>query len=180
MKPLIPVGRLLPGTRFYEPKCGITGVLIHANECRAHVKLESGTKLVDLGDRSFIAQMGKETDWTPEVPVTVHENQEEVNTMAKKKAKSAKKIASTKCLCGCDQNAKPGRKFLQGHDARFHGRARKLADGRLELVDLTKELGAKGKYALNSYKEEARHLPKTPPVGRKKVVKAAKKKATKK
>lgn len=39
------------------------------------------------------------------------------------------------CLCGCGELAKSGRSFLQGHDARFHGWMKRLADGRMKPSD---------------------------------------------
>lgn len=41
------------------------------------------------------------------------------------------------CLCGCGELAKSGRSFLQGHDARFHGWMKRLADGRMKPSDPT-------------------------------------------
>lgn len=40
------------------------------------------------------------------------------------------------CRCGCGEICKPKRTFRQGHDARFHGRIRKLRDGRLKMADV--------------------------------------------
>jgi hypothetical protein len=41
------------------------------------------------------------------------------------------------CLCGCGEPLlKPGRRFRQGHDARFHGWIKKVEDGRMKFEDL--------------------------------------------
>lgn len=82
---------------------------------------------------------------------------------AEKKPSRSKKGA-VKCGCGCGQMTKPGSKFLQGHDARFHGRCRKLADGRMTMDDLIKELGKTGEYAIPAYKEGQKHFPSEPKV----------------
>lgn len=179
---LYPLLDLKPDTHFVEPVCQIEGVLIHVNQCRARVRLLRGSKEVTIGDRTFTATKARETDWTPLVGVRILEPLTGDDEMAKKKVTAEKtKKESVKCGCGCGQMTKPGSKFLQGHDARFHGRARKLADGRLSLADLTKELGKQGTYALASYKEAAKHFPSTPPTKKKATAKktTAKKKTTK-
>ena len=67
--------------------------------------------------------------------------------MAKRTAKSKKR-----CLCGCGESPKSEKgRFCMGHDARFHGRLKKLADGRLSMAALKKELGRRGTYALPNY-----------------------------
>lgn len=59
-----------------------------------------------------------------------------VRTATKGNGKTPKSAKSSKsggaCLCACGGTAKPGRSFLPGHDARFHGWMRRLADGRLK------------------------------------------------
>lgn len=169
------VGSLPPGTRFFQPDVGVVGVLIKANECRAHIKIERGTELVTVGEKTFTANRGQVTDWAPVVGVLIHPEQGDV-TMAKETAAKAEKSSkvAVKCGCGCGEMTKPGSKFLQGHDARFHGRCRKLADGRLQWDDLVKELGKKGEYALPDYKEGMKHFPSTPPSKKKATAKPAK------
>ena len=54
---------------------------------------------------------------------------------APKSRKARAKVASKPgqpCLCACGQDAKSGRSFLPGHDARFHGWMKRLADQRLK------------------------------------------------
>jgi hypothetical protein len=74
-------------------------------------------------------------------------------TPAKAKAKpKAKTPEQELCRCGCGETLNPGRRFKMGHDARYHGRLKKLADGRLkpeELAALVKP------YALPFYKGAA-------------------------
>lgn len=55
------------------------------------------------------------------------------------------------CGCGCGASAKPGRSFVQGHDARFHGvLARALREGATTVVvngaevDIASEYNARG------------------------------------
>jgi hypothetical protein len=72
-----------------------------------------------------------------------------VEKMSGKKEK--KKVECVKCSCGCGEMCKPKRTFRQGHDARFHGRVRKLTDGRLIMADLKEMVEA---YALPLYKAE--------------------------
>lgn len=62
----------------------------------------------------------------------------EPSTKPAKAAKSPKQPKPAKpakvgqpCLCACGELANPGRAFRQGHDARFHGWMRRLADERL-------------------------------------------------
>jgi len=40
------------------------------------------------------------------------------------------------CLCGCGVVVKVGRRFKQGHDARYHAWVIKLRDGRMQPVDV--------------------------------------------
>lgn len=78
------------------------------------------------------------------------------------------------CHCGCGEMTKPGRLFLQGHDARFKGRAVKIADGRLEWSDVEKEIED---YAVPFYKEaikEAKANGVAPKTVKKKVAAKAK------
>ncbi len=56
------------------------------------------------------------------------------------------------CRCGCGETCAPGKKFKQGHDARFHGRVKKIKAGILKIADLPK-LGVKD-YALKFYRSE--------------------------
>lgn len=64
-------------------------------------------------------------------------------------AKSAPVAAP--CGCGCGTLARPGRSFVQGHDARFHGiLARALASGETSVevggrtVEIAAEYAARG------------------------------------
>ena len=85
----------------------------------------------------------------------------EERMMAKKSAKKiVKKTVGKKaegvvlCRCGCGEalteGGKKGRMFRQGHDSRFHGRVKKLKDGRLTMSELSKMIQP---YALGYYKE---------------------------
>jgi len=58
------------------------------------------------------------------------------------------------CRCGCGEKVTPGRRYRPGHDARFHGRIKKIKDGRLKLSELP-GLGVR-KYAMAEYRREAR------------------------
>ena len=40
------------------------------------------------------------------------------------------------CLCGCGEAVKVGRRFRQGHDARYHSWVMKLRDGRLNPANI--------------------------------------------
>lgn len=40
------------------------------------------------------------------------------------------------CLCGCGETVKVGRRFRQGHDARYHSWVMKLRDGRLNPANI--------------------------------------------
>ena len=90
-----------------------------------------------------------------------------VNKKVRRTAKASTATAvknESLCRCGCGEIIKTGREFLQGHDARFHGRVKRLLDGRLSMVDLQKEIQP---YAVSFYKnpKTGRKNPKT---GRKK------------
>jgi hypothetical protein len=88
------------------------------------------------------------------------------------KSKSTKKKAARKpspkkpaaeaalCHCGCGEPVAKGRSFRQGHDARFHGRVAKLADGRLSIEDLP-GLGVKP-YAVPFYLDAEKGKPSSP------------------
>jgi hypothetical protein len=55
-----------------------------------------------------------------------------------------------KCQCGCGEMVgSPKSRFRMGHDARFHGRVTKLADGRLKMADLKSQIEP---YALPLYR----------------------------
>lgn len=93
---------------------------------------------------------------------------------AKKSTKSDKPARTKKegvlCGCGCGEMTKPGRQFLQGHDARFKGRVQKVADGRLDWNDIKDEIGD---YAVKSYKDAIAEAKKhVKPVAAKKKVAA--------
>jgi hypothetical protein len=66
------------------------------------------------------------------------------------KAKEPKPLE--KCRCGC--GVEGAGTYRMGHDARFHGRVKKLLDGRLSMAHLEKELGHAGEYALAFYRTE--------------------------
>lgn len=56
---------------------------------------------------------------------------------AKKAAPKTKKSSDSKltpCGCGCGETV--ARKFAVGHDARFHGQLKRVADGRMKLSEL--------------------------------------------
>lgn len=89
-----------------------------------------------------------------------------VKKAAAPKAPREKKVKETViCNCGCGEKTNGGR-FLPGHDARFHGRVKRLADGRQKWADLEAELGKKGEYSHPHYKEALKHADKTPYVGK--------------
>ena len=68
--------------------------------------------------------------------------------MAKRRIKTAER----RCGCGCGDTPKGDKsRFCIGHDARFHGRVKKLGDGRLTMTDLKKQLGRRGTYAVPGY-----------------------------
>lgn len=57
------------------------------------------------------------------------------------------------CQCGCGEAllpGKPGRLFRQGHDARFHGRVRKLTDERMSMQELAELVEP---YAIPAYED---------------------------
>ena len=53
-----------------------------------------------------------------------------------------------RCLCGCGGATRS--RFCMGHDARYHGRIKRLKDGRLTLRDLEAEIGAE---AIQTYRD---------------------------
>lgn len=58
-----------------------------------------------------------------------------VNGGKPRSRKSAEPVMGGLCCCGCGQLTKsPKRHFIQGHDARFHGWMRRLANGE-EILD---------------------------------------------
>lgn len=72
---------LLPGESFKTPDspreglAGIRGILIHANDCRARVRIEAGTRLVQCKNREgeimreFSIDDGRLLDWSPTTQV---------------------------------------------------------------------------------------------------------------
>lgn len=66
------------------------------------------------------------------------------------KATTPTKKEGVLCGCGCGEMTAPGRKFLQGHDARFKGRVAKVADGRLNWDDIKGDIN---EYAVKAYKD---------------------------
>lgn len=64
--------------------------------------------------------------------------------------------AAAPCGCGCGTDAKPGRSFLQGHDARFHGTlARALREGATEVVVNGSPVVISEEYARRGWKPAA-------------------------
>lgn len=55
------------------------------------------------------------------------------------------------CHCGCGEVVNPGKRFRRGHDARFHGRIKRLSSGELKLTHLP-SMGV-GDYAIRYYKD---------------------------
>jgi predicted phage-related endonuclease len=63
---------LLESTRF---RCGnIEGTLLYKNECRCRVRIHGGKKKVTIGEREFLADIGRESDWAPSAEVEVVES----------------------------------------------------------------------------------------------------------
>lgn len=52
------------------------------------------------------------------------------------KAKPATAATAGVCKCGCGAPLKPRRHFAQGHDARFHGWMRRIANGELDPSEI--------------------------------------------
>lgn len=96
----------------------------------------------------------------------------EEHIMSKKKAASSGK--ANLCRCGCGEEC--ARNFKQGHDSRFHGRVKKLQDGRLSMADIRKDK-AIAPYAYKFYEEAMSEKPAKKTATTKKAVK---KKTTKK
>ena len=70
--------------------------------------------------------------------------------VAKKSLKRKSLDDQSLCRCGCGGMVRPGKKFLQGHDSRFHSRVKKIAAGTLKVTDLP-DLGV-DRYAIGYYK----------------------------
>lgn len=69
----------------------------------------------------------------------------EANTATVEVTKKARKGGRpAKCLCGCGEVLKPKRTFRQGHDARFHGNAKKVARGKMTMTEATKGMPERG------------------------------------
>ena len=73
-------------------------------------------------------------------------------TIKPKRLKTISKTTETEelCHCGCGGKLKPKRNFLQGHDARFHSRVKKLKAGIITMADLKKEVQP---YAVKYYSD---------------------------
>lgn len=52
-----------------------------------------------------------------------------------------------KCFCGCGAEVNHNRRFKPGHDARFHGRAKKVARGELTATEATAGMTDRAKTA---------------------------------
>lgn len=77
------------------------------------------------------------------------------------KAKAEKVVKPTgECYCGCKQTLKPRRQFRQGHDARFHGNAKKVARGQLGLMEAMETMPKPGRDMFR--KEVASHKAAAP------------------
>ena len=85
----------------------------------------------------------------PTIDLSFKKERDMVAPKSKKKiVATSKKAQETLCHCGCGFPTKPKRNFLQGHDARFHGRVLKLKDGRLTMAQLKKDINS---YAIPTY-----------------------------
>ena len=68
---------LKPGAAFVQPETGIRGTLVHANECRAHVKLEGEEQRSvevtnrDGSKREFTVARTRFSDWSPNTLVSI-------------------------------------------------------------------------------------------------------------
>ena len=131
---------LTPGQRFKIAATGREGVLIKTNECRALVHIDGDEESVAPGTEVILLQGTVQID-------------EKRGSIVKEEKKSPTEpvIANPlgKCLCGCGEKTS-GSKFKPGHDARFHGRVRRLQNGKLTLEDLKTEIGQTN-YALSTY-----------------------------
>lgn len=139
---------LEPGQRFQICGTGMIGFMVKTNECRAVVRIDGkdesispGTEVVILAGivETKIVETTKDTLPTP--------------TKSKVVAKLTKTpvVANPlgKCLCGCGEQTS-GSKFKPGHDARFHGRIKRIKSGKLTLDTLKTEIG-KTNYAISAY-----------------------------
>jgi len=84
------------GTKFRVPEIDLTATLLMVNECRARVRIDHGSTLVEFTDpdgerRSFNARRIRETSWASTMWVEVlsfHPLPERQTTMAKKSRKT--------------------------------------------------------------------------------------------
>lgn len=131
---------LSEGQRFRIVGTDKEGVLIKTNECRALTHIAGNEESVAPGTEVVV------------LPGTVKIDQEH-NSIAKDEKKLLTKSAvvnpTGKCLCGCGEPTS-GSKFKPGHDARFHGRIRRIQNGKLTIEQLQEEIGRKN-YAMPSY-----------------------------
>ena len=128
---------LVSGRRFKVLGTGSTGHLVKVNECRAVVKFDDG-------------QDGSISPGTEVEPLEMQ------HVEVAKQQIEAVKIApivnpDKKCWCGCGEDTS-GSKFKPGHDARFHGRIKRLKRGTLTMETLKTEIG-QSNYAFNFYQE---------------------------
>lgn len=90
------------GTKFRVPEIDLTATLLMVNECRARVRIDHGSTLVEFTDpdgerRSFNARRIRETSWASTMWVEVlsfHPLPERQTTMAKKSRKTATATAT--------------------------------------------------------------------------------------
>lgn len=91
------------GTGFRVPELDLTATLLMVNECRARVRIDQGSTLVEFTDpdgerRTFNARRIRETSWASTMWVEVlsfHPLPERQTTMAKKSRKSENETTAT-------------------------------------------------------------------------------------
>lgn len=125
---------LTVGQSFTVCEMGTEGVLIRQNESRSLVNLNGEEQSISPGTEVFPGEI--QTIEKTKKTLTIKEPLPPANPLGK-------------CLCGCG-DATSGSRFKPGHDARFHGRIRRITKGTLTMAELQKEIGKKN-YALPAY-----------------------------
>lgn len=163
----VEIASLPLGSAFVVAGCPeLRGYVVRANECRVRVRLIGETRFVEFTDKSqgkdaekkvgFEVVAGRYSDWSTATPVfpggdmgdtasLAASAQEEdgvakTKTVKAPKAKAEKKEKAVVTLkpCGCGCGEKVTRTFRPGHDARYYGWLKRVANGKMGYSELAK------------------------------------------
>ena len=110
--------------------------LVKARKTLAKLEKENKDKRAIGLWKSKVAQAEKLCEESGVDPRTVGATEAKTKATKERKPKPAPKEAAL-CLCGCGAMAKPGRNFLQGHDAKLASMIKKYDKGDIKKKDLS-------------------------------------------